>query len=336
MSEKFLDQSGLVVLRDWTRQQIQSAGGSSVPSDAVLLWENATPTAEFQAQDIQIQRLVNYDGVIVEYIPYTGYPTTIVSPPIPDGCGNSLPSVGILENYYGGRYVTVFEDYVKFGYGHNHGTGLTHRISVPVAIYGVKGVTKPQTPVDEDAVYLIRAFDYKNADSTLKLSNFTRSLAISGNLSAICGWYFSDVGTGYTLLCGTESNSYSMATHLNGPITLSKSGRIEVDVGFRGYNQANAVGLLSEATYNSIRGNYDWSAVKPGTNYTDMISKFSLYQRVSDSWSNAQSAYIFKTLTLDLSSLSSAGDYRLAMCCAGASTAHLGGLCIQEARLYTS
>ena len=293
-------------------------------SDAVLLWENSAPTTAFDAQNISVD-LTDYDGVVIDYATYTNYPTRITSRIIPVWEGDSLMSCGVKDSNYGGRYCVVERDKVKFGYGHNHGTGITNNTSVPLAIYGVTGGHKLTTPVSAGATYLVRAFD----KSAGEITAFQKVKAVSNNDSATVGWYFSDVGTGFTLLCSNETNSYTIMFAEDGGIK-GGSGRVEVDVGFRAYNQANAVGLITSATKTALI-----SADRSGTSYSNMITNFALYQPIT-TWSNAQSAYVFTTLTLSLSGLSSSTTYYLAACSGGANTLHLGGLCIREARLYSA
>ncbi len=326
MSEKFLDQSGLVVLRNWVRSQIANVGGSGgSAADPVLLWENAAYTgggyaSGFEPQSISLPNLDLYNGAVIEYAPYADGVTplqTLYTPVIPVGGGDSMPAVSVGENYYGGRYCSVLHDQVIFLWGHNHAVAANNKLSVPVAIYGIPGAAPAYLRPDiiQDREYIVVPRDYIGTDSGIR--NLVVHSPTNGKAYKFAGWMTTRCGTGLTVVTPWESSSWGYAK-TTGLIDLTGKSYLHIRGWARCYNGNDCIGLAAASgslvyisTAADIMNNL---AVKQ-----DLVSASDTMTRLS--------------FSLNVSSLT--GDYALVIMCAGSgsNTGYPGIVCIEEAWL---
>lgn len=119
------------------------ANASEAGISMELLWENASPTSEFAAQDIAVD-LSDYQQARIVFM-YQAYHTPDILPALDVEIG--LPA---LTSYAGvrnmGRSCRVYTDRVSFGNGHGYttygnssNTAMNDHL-VPWQIYGIKGV----------------------------------------------------------------------------------------------------------------------------------------------------------------------------------------------------
>lgn len=120
-----------------------------------LLWENANPESEFPAQTVLLD-LIGYDYIFVQSITTNttkgngNYQPLILIPNLVGASGaiSSSGSSGDSVFWFHDRYASISSNGVTFSNGHmlSAGGGNTHYPNrndraVPVAIYGVKGVS---------------------------------------------------------------------------------------------------------------------------------------------------------------------------------------------------
>ncbi len=324
MGEKFLDQSGLVVLRNWVLFQIQNgSSGGGFEGYAKVLWENPSPTSAFNPQDITIEDLYEtYPAVVIEYEPYCDDKTalaTMFTNPIPVGHGGVMYSVAVSSANYGGRYFSVMADRVRFLWGHNHAAGHDQKISVPVAIYGVNSVTTFQRPEPElGKSYLIAPRSYEGTIANLRGIMNVRTPS-NGMAYLFTGWMTTRCGTGLTVVTPWSSGSYGFA--YAGPFDVTGEDVLTVKGKAMCYNGTDYIGIFqTEPSANLSTNATGWS--------NQLDSK-------QDIVSSANTLTPFN-MSFDVSSMT--GNCYLAIMCAGSAsdTGYPGIVCIEEAYLGTN
>lgn len=285
---------------------------------ATLLWQNSAQTTAFTPQDISVD-LTNYSGVIVEYSPYTTYPTPIKSRAIAIGDGDPLMSAGVMEGYYGGRFCTVMRDKVKFWCGQNHATGATNNISIPLAIYGINGgVYTPKKPA-QNCIYLVKSFDPYGG----VIKNFKASKTVGNADALFCEWAYRIGGVGFALQPSTSSSSTLIAIS-DESFDATAGSTLEIDVAYHGYSGYNWIGLIKSSDIPSGFPNY-----RPAST-TALQNLFTVYSGLSVS----DNTFTRTTVTM---TASTAGTYHLGYCKANQNGGiDMGTYTILEARLFAS
>lgn len=206
------------------------------------IWTNDYPEATFAGGALQLD-LSLFDGAVVEYrqINTRGY--TSFSRAIPLFSGDTLRFNTILESAHGGRALTVLPTGIIFEDAHSGATGIANQYAVPVNIYGMTGTAAPYAPDLPGWDYLIRPFDPVNS----LITGFTATKNQQGNPADYCGWLYSEVGLGYTLVARPEN--YSWLTMVsNETVDLTDYSTLVLRCGFRGYPQYNHFGLIPAAS----------------------------------------------------------------------------------------
>ena len=326
MSEKFLDQSGLAILRNWVLAQIQDAqlsGGSGGSGDALLVWENSSPTSSFSAQKVSITFPIGYYGVVIAYAVSTDNMYEVLTRDIPFYEGDLMLSVGILSGQYGGRCCTVLPDGVLFGDAYNHASSTTNTIAVPLAIYAVSYARKLTIEDDISKTWIIKPRDI----SAGAITGFSPSRQKNGNAVARCGWEYSDLGTGFTLVTQGQTNSYAIMIS-DEDFTLNVNTTLIVKGVARCYNGYDYVGLISK---NNKPSGWSSESISESTLEALMVTKHDL---VSSSNVFTPFTWSFEVTSTFLGNNNSSRDFYLAAMCAGSNTTYNGRVCITEA--YTT
>ena len=322
MGEKLLDQSGLVVLRNWVRAQIQAAslGNSGTTMDATRVWYNETPTT-ITASSTTALTVINvdlsgFDGAIIEYAYCT---SSYVDPVhttrvIPIGEGDVLEDVSPRSAIYGGRCCTVHEDKVIFGYGYNHSTTKNDSVAVPIAIYGVHGAYKKTVPTTSGRTYLITPH---NMDGGI-IKAFTPVTPSGGKAPLAANWLYSWCGTGFTLVSQMAGTSYCVM-HSTQYFDLTNYSTLHISGAGMCYSTYDYIGLYA-GTGVAVQ-----SYQNMGSN---MISSCKI-DLVSGSTNN-----VWKKFSTDFNVSSLTGNHVLGAMCAGSGdNNYCGVICIEEAYL---
>ena len=109
--------------------------------EMVLLWENASPTSTFAAQNVAIANITDYDMLLIEcsYASDGPYRYSCLFKAEVGAIGISHIMWASTGNY-SHRQVEVIETGIAFGPGHRTGKEA-NGYTIPLRFYGLKGVT---------------------------------------------------------------------------------------------------------------------------------------------------------------------------------------------------
>ena len=240
MAEKLLNASGVRVFKNWFLREAGTSGAADIPNEAVLLWENANPTSNFDRQDIPVD-LSDYDGAMITYAMYKSVPCPIYSRAIKIWGTDALQGAALKEGGTGGRYCVVLPDHVSFMDGWHSGS-VDNGYAIPIAIYGVRMAYRLIAPTVAGRRYFVKPRDPEGSE----LSGFSASKQVNGNDVFYCGWGAIDTGgVGFSMMTQRQTNSYALMVS-NEAVSLSPHEILVINVSMKCYNGNDCFFLIAK------------------------------------------------------------------------------------------
>ena len=307
------DLGGIKVGDNLTIDANGKLSAQSAAADLELVWENGDPDLAYTGKKETID-LSGYEGVVIEYRLLNTRAYTARTDVVPIYSGGIMRFNTVLVSQHGGRVFTVLPTGIIFEDAHRGDTAAQNVNAVPVFVFGVKSAPKliPMTDASND--YVLTRFDPSNGD----IHAFTATKDKSGRNANYCGWLYSDIGLGFTLISAAAKDSYITMVS-DETIDLTDYDTITMRVAYKGYGSYNYFGLVSHATYQNI----DFSA---SNSESAQSGWFAQKQQITTS----ANTFAMDEISFDVSGLT--GSYHLAAMTAGSGQSnYTGKTCIMEA-----